>query len=298
MADGDEAPSGDRKEPQKKNMMVILALVVVVIIIFVIVGVVASRKRDDDNNNNQFGNPNNPNFNPNFVNNCNALNNAFTTCLAGLNSGSFNTGFNNNFNTGNTGSFNNQQNMNMNQQAGDCSLCVNSFSSSSARSCQLFAADVCPAFQEDRNCLACGQCRAQAIQYLQCGVPGSSGGTCNLNCNIPGLGFGGSTGGIFPGMQPNIILILMSDLGFADLASYGHPYAETPNLDRFAREGTSFMNFHTTGDAPASSFPGWLTSRNPSWFPNYTADFGFLGTMTVMEMMKDAGYYVGHVGRW
>lgn len=276
---GDDAPSGEKP---KKNMMVILILVVVVIIIFVIVGVVASRNRDDDSEDfarDQFGNPIFPN-NPNqpFVQDCNALNTALNSCLLG--------------NTMITA-----------QQAGDCSLCVNQFSPGAASNCQLFSQEVCPAMEQDRNCLACGPCRAQALQYLQCGVQG--GGSvnsvgCQLNCNIPGLQFpnGGIGGAPIMGVQPNIILILMSDLGYGDLASYGHPYAETPNLDRLAREGTSFMNFHTTGNAPAASLPGFLTSRNPSWFPNYTADYGFLGTQTVMEMMSRAGYYVGHVGRW
>ena len=40
---------------------------------------------------------------------------------------------------------------------------------------------------------------------------------------------------------PNIVFIFADDLGYGDLASYGHPYAKTPNLDRLAAEGTSFM---------------------------------------------------------
>lgn len=98
--------------------------------------------------------------------------------------------------------------------------------------------------------------------------------------------------------RPNIIFIATKDLGYGDLASYGHPYAVTPNLDRLAREGTSFWNFHTTGSVSSTSTAAFMASRNPSWYPNYTVDFGFLGTLTITEMLKQAGYYVGHIGGW
>lgn len=37
--------------------------------------------------------------------------------------------------------------------------------------------------------------------------------------------------------KPNVIFILADDSGFADFGCYGHPYARTPNIDQFAREG-------------------------------------------------------------
>ena len=37
---------------------------------------------------------------------------------------------------------------------------------------------------------------------------------------------------------PNIVFIFADDLGYGDLACYGHPYAKTPNLDRLASQGT------------------------------------------------------------
>ena len=45
---------------------------------------------------------------------------------------------------------------------------------------------------------------------------------------------------------PNIIFILMDDLGWGDLGCYGHPYLKTPNIDRLAREGTRFTQFYVT----------------------------------------------------
>ena len=40
-----------------------------------------------------------------------------------------------------------------------------------------------------------------------------------------------------PAAKPNVVLILMDDLGYGDVGSYGGPDARTPNIDRLAREG-------------------------------------------------------------
>ena len=93
--------------------------------------------------------------------------------------------------------------------------------------------------------------------------------------------------------RPNFLLIFCDDIGFGDLASYGHPYAETPNLDRLAAEGTSFRQFHVNGNVCPVTRAGLMSSRNPSWYPNYTEDFGFMGQKTVTNVLKDAGYYTG-----
>jgi len=43
---------------------------------------------------------------------------------------------------------------------------------------------------------------------------------------------------------PNIIFILMDDMGYSDVSCYGAKTVETPNIDRLAREGLKFTNFH------------------------------------------------------
>jgi arylsulfatase A len=47
--------------------------------------------------------------------------------------------------------------------------------------------------------------------------------------------------------RPNIVLILADDLGYADIGAYGNKVNRTPNLDRMAREGLRFSDFHTNG---------------------------------------------------
>ncbi len=47
--------------------------------------------------------------------------------------------------------------------------------------------------------------------------------------------------------KPNIILILIDDLGYGDIGCYGNTTNLTPNIDRLAREGMRFTDFHTNG---------------------------------------------------
>jgi arylsulfatase A-like enzyme len=104
---------------------------------------------------------------------------------------------------------------------------------------------------------------------------------------------------------PNIILLMADDLGYGDLASYGHPYARTPNLDRLAREGTQFHKFYVAGSVCGPSRAGFFTGRNPYSFSLMPGDHGFdqakhghFDRITVMELLKNAGYTVVHIGKW
>lgn len=46
--------------------------------------------------------------------------------------------------------------------------------------------------------------------------------------------------------QPNVIVILADDLGWADLSSYGSTFYETPNLDQLASNGIRFTQAYAT----------------------------------------------------
>jgi len=45
--------------------------------------------------------------------------------------------------------------------------------------------------------------------------------------------------------KPNIIFILMDDMGYSDISCYGAKKVDTPNLDKMASEGMMFTDFHT-----------------------------------------------------
>lgn len=109
-----------------------------------------------------------------------------------------------------------------------------------------------------------------------------------------------------PSATPHIILIYADDLGYGDLACYGHPYAKTPNLDKLASEGTLFKRFYVTGTTCHPSRCGILTSRMPASYPLPTvtygfdqAQFGHVDRPTIMQLLKEeAGYTTGLVGKW
>ena len=75
--------------------------------------------------------------------------------------------------------------------------------------------------------------------------------------------------------QPNIILILADDLGWADPGFNGGDPALTPNIDRLAREGTRFQQFLMT-PVCATTRAALLTGRYPfrSWMDWRSEDFG------------------------
>lgn len=94
---------------------------------------------------------------------------------------------------------------------------------------------------------------------------------------------------------PNIVLILADDLGVEALNAYGGEY-HTPNLDRLAAEGMRFDNAHAT---PLCSPSRTRLMTGLENHRNYQA-FGYLapGQRTFANMLRDAGYATGMVGKW
>ena len=45
-------------------------------------------------------------------------------------------------------------------------------------------------------------------------------------------------------VKPNFIVVFVDDMGYGDLASYGHPTINTPNLDKMAYEGQKWTQFY------------------------------------------------------
>jgi len=97
---------------------------------------------------------------------------------------------------------------------------------------------------------------------------------------------------------PNIVFLFADDLGYGDLACYGHPYAKTPALDQLAAEGTRFTQFYVTGVTCNPSRTGLMTGLFPARFPKYAANFGFGDRVTITELLKKHGYRTGHFGKW
>ena len=64
-----------------------------------------------------------------------------------------------------------------------------------------------------------------------------------------------------PPQRPNIVMIIMDDLGYGDLGSYGAPDAKTPNIDRLAREGVKLTDFYANHANCSPTRAGFITGR-------------------------------------
>lgn len=107
--------------------------------------------------------------------------------------------------------------------------------------------------------------------------------------------------------RPNIIMVLVDDLGFTDLGCYGSGI-ETPNLDRLANEGIRFRQFYNasisaptrasviTGQYHHRAGVGYFEGSNLG-LPAYQ---GFLNqeSLTFAEVLRQTGYSTLHSGKW
>ena len=103
---------------------------------------------------------------------------------------------------------------------------------------------------------------------------------------------------------PNVLLINADDLGFGDLACYGHPVVRTPHLDQLAREGLRFTRFYAASALCSPSRAALLTGRAPyrtgirSWIPGGSGIFLPRTERTLAAVLRDAGYATALVGKW
>lgn len=105
--------------------------------------------------------------------------------------------------------------------------------------------------------------------------------------------------------RPNVIVILLDDQGSIDVNCYGAKDLATPNLDRLAERGTRFTQFYVGAPVCSPSRAALLTGRYPQRagvpgnMPSHPGRDGMpTEQVTMAEMMKQAGYITGHVGKW
>ncbi len=130
--------------------------------------------------------------------------------------------------------------------------------------------------------------------------------------------------------KPNIVLLLVDDLGWNDVGFMGSKYYETPNIDKLSRQGMVFTNAYAacavssptraslqTGRYPARiGITDWIRARfqinaselkskaayeenvgrklrtpsNPFWMES--------GEITIAEVLRQSGYFTCHIGKW
>jgi arylsulfatase len=110
-----------------------------------------------------------------------------------------------------------------------------------------------------------------------------------------------------PAGAPNVIYLVLDDVGYAQLGCYGSPI-ETPNIDRLAAGGLRYTNFHTTALCSPSR-ACLLTGHNHhsnhlGVIAEYATGYpGYDGRMpasqaTIGEILKGHGYSTFYVGKW
>ena len=106
--------------------------------------------------------------------------------------------------------------------------------------------------------------------------------------------------------RPNIVLILTDDVGYGDIGSYGAPDIRTPHIDRLAKGGVRLTDFYAAPQCTptrAALISGRYQQRvrmeRALGSVGAALDSGLRATgQTLPQLLKNAGYATGLVGKW
>jgi arylsulfatase A len=115
--------------------------------------------------------------------------------------------------------------------------------------------------------------------------------------------------------KPNIVFLLIDDMGWPDLTCYGHQFHETPHIDSLARDGVKFTNFYAATPVCSSTRStiqtGQYSARTciTDFIPGHFRPFEKLvvppiehdlaqDIVTPGSALKAAGYATGYFGKW
>lgn len=116
---------------------------------------------------------------------------------------------------------------------------------------------------------------------------------------------------VFAGPKPNILFVLIDDMGYADLSCYGEKRIQTPHIDALAAEGIRFTQFYVASPICSPSRTALLTGQFPArWrMTSYLAErrenerrgmpqWLDLQAPALARTLQQAGYATGHFGKW
>jgi arylsulfatase A-like enzyme len=119
--------------------------------------------------------------------------------------------------------------------------------------------------------------------------------------------------------RPNIVLVMVDDMGHGDISCFGSKSIHTPNLDSIAQDGVKMNNFYASSPICSPSRFGCLTGRYPNrgfvhgvFFASHTMigkvlnqamfPYGVRGILpdevTLAEALQKSGYKTGIFGKW
>ncbi|RUL86773.1 N-acetylgalactosamine 6-sulfate sulfatase [Tautonia sociabilis] len=110
-----------------------------------------------------------------------------------------------------------------------------------------------------------------------------------------------------PAERPNVLVILVDDLGFGDLSSSGAPDLKTPNIDALVASGLRFENAYANCPVCSPTRAALLSGRYPDVVgvpgvirTHPEQNFGYLdpGAPLLPDRLKAAGYHSAIVGKW
>jgi arylsulfatase A-like enzyme len=105
--------------------------------------------------------------------------------------------------------------------------------------------------------------------------------------------------------RPNVLLILIDDMGYADVGCYGSKDILTPNIDRLAREGVRLTDCYSNGPVCTPTRCGLMTGRYQQRFglewalgPGVKGYGLHASNHTIARYLKNAGYKTAIFGKW
>jgi arylsulfatase A-like enzyme len=139
----------------------------------------------------------------------------------------------------------------------------------------------------------------------QMGLTAASAGTLSILPNCVAIGQTSRA----EKKQPNIIVIISDDMGYADIGCHGCRDIETPNIDSIARNGIRFTNGYVSCPVCSPTRAGLATGRYQQRFGHefntgpppggLRENVGLpLTEVTIADVLKSAGYVTGAVGKW
>jgi len=101
--------------------------------------------------------------------------------------------------------------------------------------------------------------------------------------------------------RPNIVFMLIDDIGYGDLGCHGNPFVKTPNIDKLCNESYQFENF-TVSPCSSPTRAALMTGKqcfrsNVTHTVEGRSELD-LNSETIAEVLKSAGYKTGFFGKW